>query len=48
MFITPCFYLLLAQLTLDHGLRGDARVVRAGKPEDFVAGLPCPAGEDVL
>ena len=39
--------LLERELLLDHVLRGDARVVRAGQPEDVVPQHPLPAREDV-
>ena len=42
------FLFLLAEFAFDDGLRGDAGVVGAGEPEDFVAGLAGVAGEDVL
>ena len=41
-------FLLLAELALDDGLGGDARVIGTGKPEDFVPRLAGTAGEDVL
>ena len=41
-------FLLFAQLALHNGLRGDAGVIGARKPEDFVAGLSGPTGENVL
>ena len=41
-------FLLLAELPLDDGLGGDARVVGAGEPEDLVPGLAGAASEDVL
>ncbi len=40
--------LLRRELALHHVLRGDACVVRAGKPEGAVAAHPAPADQDVL
>ena len=42
------FLFLLAEFAFDDGLRGDAGVVGAGEPEDFMTGLAGVAGEDVL
>ena len=41
-------FLLFAQLALHDGLCGDAGVIGARQPENLVAGLAGPAGENVL
>ena len=46
--IAPRFPFLLAQLPLDHRLRGDARVVRPRQPKDLVPGLARAPRQDVL
>ena len=43
-----CLFLLLAQLALYDGLRGDASVVGAWKPENLMPRLARAAGQDVL
>ena len=46
--VVPGKFFLLAQRFFHGRLRGEARVVGAGQPEHFVAGLAGAAGEDVL
>ena len=46
--IVAGLFFLLPQFALHHGLRGDASVIRAWKPENLMPCLACPAGEDVL
>ena len=46
--IVAGLFLLLAQLALDDGLRGDAGMIGARKPENLMPRLARAAGEDVL
>src|SRR5665213_4484290 len=42
------YFSFLLERAFDDGLRGDARVIRAGQPENFLAVHARLAGEDVL